>query len=1413
MPGLYGAFTYGSATYGAIGIPASTTFDVYDFCYPSDASMLTLFGYAEVTPARTFGAPNMYFDGNNDLVMLSDDDLDSGFRVDIAVNNSFTVQFSLIPSQLPPDFTDAANRRIFVAAYNRYGKMIGILLSENGGLALAQTGTGSYTHFADSADLFDEGTDYYTFRITADPDTGTGNLFVTRQDLLPIIGHQLRYTFNLLDSPTGLTDHTLVEVLGTAADPTEVKLDCWRLASSVQVPNSRPVADPGADQSILLGGYAGFDGRSSYDPDGDTLTQFWWTSTDVPEGSDYRIVGTGNTAADASGYTNRINAAASGDFDEVDIGDLLYVGTAGSVVKYRDSSMVVAIDHVFPENVTGASWVCITQEGWGGTRTSGVVTTVLEARTTPPGSPQNGDAYLVVAVATGDWAGEEDRIATYNSVTTSWDFTSPIDNDVVYVIDDTLNRRYVNGDYPAGQWEIDDPLPWEMDRWSGRELQIGTLLPDYGGLFTSELVVRDDGSPPLNSIPAEVILNVSASAVRLGEVPDAGWIWNYLPDFWDIVSDREKITTVWSGFMQVAAGLLLELWQHDYAKALLDIQRIFQKRWLHYDLEYAEPNYDILQASIDNDVDLGGYSAAPGTNEYSYETGGSLTGVTSSHILVLDGTGYRISAVAGTAVVTKDPLPVTGRPVFWQIKPTLTSQSSNFDYERVGAEDIAVFEIIDQNSNTSDIETYVYGARLDKLAFDDGPISGYLANSTYGVRFKAVRRRGGLRINDYIVAAPRLQEVIDREAVAGAPGLLHENLDYIIETESANDLTVNTLRFRDAWTPRVDFGYDGDSSGGAQYFDSPGSDFVSLFGDGADLNGYVLELPSGRYRLYQVISATRLELESEALASATGMQWTIRSLDDPPQYLWAETTHVDNRPTIEANFGRLVGFKVEDLATRTDDLDYLSAVRGLWYTYWFGPTPYNLKVGSQILLGLPFAEQSGTIVDIQSPFNATQSRILIRDVSNTSIVRSYFWPTDLSIETNPTTGVAYTLGDTVEQFAPLCQGVEVEDWVSDEDWFTTYAGSGDFFEPWKIHTFGVVVNAEAFDITNLEFVVSYILRIKPSYTYPWFVVLKQISEIITIDDAMALGPYIPTTLEFMYMDEGGWGWYEVNTELPYGWGTYPIPVGWASSPWEDRVDRESNPIYDITERWPTDRFTYIHRSLDYGGLHLTDTPGRLPDGARGTRAEGAHVLDDTDESGVVIHKLDSGDDATDLATDGDMELAGVANWPDLPSGGPATKQKTSKGGSQTLEISDTGDGAGCYQDFPSSPTPASLETYQIAVTCRVIVEDGQAKFRLRDQDGTSYVAEVRKAWVGTDVWQDVTLHIWAASGTTDEIRFEIMTGPAGGHFYVDDVGFYAKAVPWEQWGLDRQFMGRTGGYTEGGAPDETLTMQIAGEVP
>jgi len=86
-----------------------------------------------------------------------------------------------------------------------------------------------------------------------------------------------------------------------------------------------------------------------------------------------------------------------------------------------------------------------------------VQASVLSRMSTPPSSPSNGDAYIVLSGATGLWVGQTNNIAVYssqitatgtNNLTPGWEFYTPKSGWIVYSVADAL-FYYVDA---AGDW-------------------------------------------------------------------------------------------------------------------------------------------------------------------------------------------------------------------------------------------------------------------------------------------------------------------------------------------------------------------------------------------------------------------------------------------------------------------------------------------------------------------------------------------------------------------------------------------------------------------------------------------------------------------------------------------------------------------------------------------------------------------------------------------------------------------------------------------------------------------------------------------------------------------------------------------------------------------------------------------------
>jgi hypothetical protein len=606
-----------------------------------------------------------------------------------------------------------------------------------------------------------------------------------------------------------------------------------------------------------------------------------------------------------------------------------------------------------------------------------------------------------------------------------------------------------------------------------------TFYPDVAGFWRFDLTVSDG---QLSSEPAVVVVSVRESPVPRGYTPDVSFIWSYLSDFWKLVGDKDSITTVWSAVAQIVASELLKLWQVDYNKSLRDIQRTMVRKWLYYDVMVQEPFFDLTTVPCLN-VTNGMLSGSGGQilpaqppppwpaqplplqmNPYGYRTNVRLDdkGIQRGDLLVLNGQAYRIDkllplrpheplhgAYRGELVLldpiyeipSTDPLPSCAD---WSIvKPTTSSQIDFWGGLVVGSAtgqlgDDAVVEVLDKQTGAYQfIKCRVLGVCSQMphgMAIDPTDWSAYALDQTGRYELYFV----SVFRRHYLPISDRIRDIPYLQQQINNPPVdevLHRNVDFFIETFRGR----SCIRFADVWKYPVD-----DGQGGTTWQDDP----------------------------------------------------------TPPARLWGEFNYIENLSVVESNFGGPAGLTVDGLAQVSaqmpGDVDYLSAVQGLWYVYFNSASPYNIRVGAQILLGLPFAESDGTITEIIPNLNVSATRMLVSDADANGIVRAYDFPDGLNLETNPETGAAYAVGDSIKQFAPISTGVDVVDYVKDPYWIAPYIGQGSFSEIQKYFYFPVIIEDAAFTLAGALLTRTLVLNVKPSYTYP-IVVAKFAPDEVDID--------------------------------------------------------------------------------------------------------------------------------------------------------------------------------------------------------------------------------------------------------------------------------------------------------------------------
>lgn len=234
-----------------------------------------------------------------------------------------------------------------------------------------------------------------------------------------------------------------------------------------------------------------------------------------------------------------------------------------------------------------------------------------------------------------------------------------------------------------------------------------------------------------------------------------------------------------------------------------------------------------------------------------------------------------------------------------------------------------------------------------------------------------------------------------------------------------------------------------------------------------------------------------------------------------PGRFWAEVSFFDNTDAIENNFGILVGLTRADLDRATSAVEYRQAVAGLMYAHTKGSTLGQLRLGAQILLGLPFAEHRGVIRSIDSSFKLdfytnlpTYGRILVEDVDQDGealgVFRFYHYPlsSESSLtgpETNPDTGLEYTVGDVVEEFSPLCKGVEVNDYKSQSGGLPSIESLLQ-----KYHAIRIRADSKVLTPKELELVSSFLRRLTPSYVAFHISMLAGVRDEKTVVDRVML---------------------------------------------------------------------------------------------------------------------------------------------------------------------------------------------------------------------------------------------------------------------------------------------------------------------
>lgn len=656
------------------------------------------------------------------------------------------------------------------------------------------------------------------------------------------------------------------------------------------------------------------------------------------------------------------------------------------------------------------------------------------------------------------------------------------------------------------------------------------VVPDVQGVYRFALTVSDGLA---TSEPSEALVNIVGARAPRGVEPDVTPMWSMLGDEWHFVKNRGVFEEAWRGVAQLMGAMLLEAWQYHYNFSLRDAQGTFQRRWLDYqtvvrdgtfsgeyrlhtgyvDLPYFLFN-DFLSPSeafdgiirlemlvdgetvvVDTDfAGIGGDTIGNGINVRGYfaEVDGEL------RVYLLLISDYPLRIAENTEA---EAFPFTGE---WssfrgengqRITDRVYRVQPGTPLPGVGSGDYLVLDGVAYRIERvlPDPDAVLEGAYDDVnvrlLLSDELPLD---APSSWSIP-SIIRGEA-----DYSPVAPG-----DSVEVEGHLG------DAITTYVSTVVATAGGLLLVHAAGGLVDA-----HTAGAQLY------LVGVrLHSRLPLRDGTLSIPALQDKIPVASSPTLWEenldyvIEVDETGGATLLFREPQS--DLPDVLWAELTILSNNDNLENTFGRIAGLSVEQARSLGPDFNYLAGISGLFYAQQRGPNVDAMRSGAQILLGQPFAEVTGTILEILPEFSPTRGRVLVQDAdgnepSQSEIVRSYLYKKDpLDLEStsglaeNPDTGEPWAVGDTIGQFRPIGAGVSLTDIYNDPEWYYPLVRSGLMSEIEKFHTFAVRFNLDLVTTVNMPLLAQFLDRTKPHFDKPLLLGTRSHVEDVDAIDVLA----------------------------------------------------------------------------------------------------------------------------------------------------------------------------------------------------------------------------------------------------------------------------------------------------------------------
>ena len=667
------------------------------------------------------------------------------------------------------------------------------------------------------------------------------------------------------------------------------------------------------------------------------------------------------------------------------------------------------------------------------------------------------------------------------------------------------------------------------------------------------------------AVPSVLSIREQVYSPAYGEEIDAKFIYQLLPSFYRTLMDDQAIfSNIWEGVMHRLSADSLNLWQTDYSKSLSDVPTHSQRKWLKYDFT------KVVDFTIDPSLTTENFGSDQFVYSPSYIKGSWASRIGGPDLAVVPLTSeldHDCSLSWSTNFMSATAIDTNSAALFgYYYSGTSATTLSNALFVGIqgpqsGSSGDNASLIVGQVSSSGAITIRRSGPIIPKAAGKKLRLAGaYSASDT--------SLRGTVYDREYTKASGTASTAPDTDSdgytaeltdssknfddLGVIPGdlIYYDGDAYEIATVSGSVLTT-TLEQLPSGASSISYTVVGEKLLGSAYINlrSMAGDYKfkvnsfgtscldltaasGLFGTASDYSKAQNKSISGTTDGWSYLDPTvdtdllsipRLQTTlTETLAPSDylygGTDYDIKGkvvqfAEPPATALYAEYSAYDER-RVESNFGVNVGLTGESTE------DYLGKVKGLYYSYFTGPTVSSLKRGTHIHIGLPVANHAGTVTAINEDYSGVFGRITIG-------TKGYLYPL--------AAGTQLEVGDEVEQFQPLCDGIYYQDYVESPTWF---ADSGVVFdhEIQKYHAFRISMNLDVFDPTLIGNAAAFIRAVKPTWKNGLLQAYMADFDDIDVEDGIHIRPSMGIVDTFggfpdPYYDSA----YLVDSDIDYDW--------------------------------------------------------------------------------------------------------------------------------------------------------------------------------------------------------------------------------------------------------------------------------------